>query len=102
MSTGIMGLVFDVEAEAQAFLDKCNQWLLDTYGVPDIWDHMHKHPERDQWWVTYSTRIDHLLNGLVPVEITCDFLINEYCWGPPPEPPPIEEPPPPPPPFTEE
>lgn len=92
MGTDIYALTFDNEPAAQAFLDKCNQWQTEQSGVPDIWDVLHKHPERDQWWVTYSPRIDHLLDGLVPVELTCDWLVDTWC-GPPQEPPP-EEPPP--------
>lgn len=90
MSTGVFGIVFNVEADAQAFLDICNAWQTAKSGQPDIWDTLHKHPERDEWWVTYSSKINHLLNGLVPVELTCDYLPDACIVI---EPPPEEDPP---------
>ncbi|MCD6057320.1 MAG: hypothetical protein K0Q89_850 [Thermomicrobiales bacterium] len=86
--TGVYGIVFETEEAANAFLDKCNQWLLETTGIPDIWDRVKKHPTQDLWAVGYADRIQHLLDGLVPVELECDYLDACIVIEPaPPEPP---------------
>ncbi len=91
MGTNVFGVTFNVQSAAQAFLDVCNAYATEQAGQPDIWDVLHKHPERDEWWVGYATRIDHLLDGRVPIELTCDYLPDAcYVMDPPP---PEEEPP---------
>lgn len=92
MDTYVFAILFDALADAQAFIDKVNA---DLYNSQDNWDIPRKHPDRDQWAVTYNPRIDHLLDGMQPVELSCDWLPDAcFIMDPLPEPEPEPEPPP--------